>query len=256
MNNKELKNIKKEILKACYVAREGHVASSYSILDILYVLYGDVLNISPDKVNDVNRDRFILSKGHAAIGYYAILRHYGYFSDAVDSMCKYGSILGGHPDANKINGVEVSTGSLGHGLPVAVGMALGLKILKNDAHIYCLIGDGEINEGSMWESLLICNHHKLNNITLILDYNHSTDRAIDIKDIGSKFECFGFETVSVDGHNHDEIRKTLLIRGDKPVAVIANTVKGNGIIEMTNNPAWHHRIPTEEELNRFLEELS
>lgn len=256
MNNEELNGIKKEILKACYITREGHVASSYSILDILDVLYSEVLNISPDRLNDTKRDRFVLSKGHAALGYYAILKHYGYISESIETMCGYGSTMGGHPDANKVNGVEFSTGSLGHGVPMAVGTALGLKILKNDSHVYCLIGDGEINEGSIWESLLICNHHKLKNITLILDYNHSTDRAVSIDNIVCKFESFGFKTITINGHNYDEIKEALLMRCDKPVAVIANTVKGNGISEMINNPAWHHRIPTEEELNRFLEELS
>lgn len=252
----KIRKIKREILTACYNTKEGHIASSFSILDILYVLYNDVMNISIDNLNDPCRDRFVLSKGHASIGLYAILRDKGFFEDSLDTFGKFGSILGGHPDCNKIPGIEASTGSLGHGAPMAVGMALGLKIQKNPAHVYTLVGDGEINEGSVWEGLLIAKHHNLNNFTIIVDYNHSTDRAVDISDIDSKMKSFGFDSFIVDGHAPEALREALRMRGEKPTAIIAETIKGNGIKDMEDNPAWHHRMPTEEEYGRFMEELS
>lgn len=248
--------LKRQVLTACYTAKEGHVASAYSILDILYVLYHGVLNCAPDRMDDPTRDRFVLSKGHAAIGYYAVLADAGYVSEPLENMCSFGSSLGGHPDSNKVPGVEVSTGSLGHGVPMAVGMAWALKLQGNDAHVYALAGDGEINEGAVWESLLIADHHKLNNFTLILDYNHSTDRAVDLGCAGDKLSAFGFKVIEIDGHDHAQIKSALLTRAERPVAVIANTVKGRGIREMTNEPAWHHRIPTQDEYERFMEELA
>ncbi len=251
-----IREIKKQILTACYTAKEGHVASSYSILDILYVLYHGVLNCSPDRMDDPARDRFILSKGHAAIGYYAILADAGYISQPLESMCSFDSCLGGHPDCNKVPGVEVSTGSLGHGVPMAVGIAWALKIQRNAAHVYVLAGDGEMNEGTVWESLLIANHQKLNNLTFILDFNHSTDRAVDLGNVGDKLSAFGFEVVEADGHDHEQLKTALLTRADRPVAVIAHTIKGCGIREMTNEPAWHHRVPTQEEYAAFMEELA
>lgn len=235
---------------------EGHVASAYSILDILYVLYDRVLDCGMIKKNSETRDRFILSKGHAAIGYYAVLKKFGFIEENLDTMCAYGSRLGGHPDCNKVPGVEASTGSLGHGVPMAVGMALGFKIKGNPAHVYTLAGDGEINEGSIWESFLVLNHNKLNHFTFILDYNHSTDRAVDLGDIGAKFCSFGFHVIKINGHDHAAIEKALRWRGDKPVAILAETVKGRGITGMEDNPAWHHRIPTGEEYRMFMEELS
>lgn len=251
-----VKTLKREILTACYHTREGHVASSYSVLDILYVLYDKVLDVEAISTKKPNRDRFVLSKGHAAIGYYAILKHFGFINESIDTMCAYNSRLGGHPDCNKIPGVEASTGSLGHGVPMAVGMAMGLKIQNNLAHVYVLAGDGEINEGSVWESLLIASHHCLDNLTVIIDYNHSTDRAVDLNDLSQKLKSFGLNVISIDGHNHDEIQRAMLDRSNMPVAIIANTIKGNGIKEMINNPAWHHRIPTDEEYKLFMEELS
>ena len=251
-----INGLKQEILTACYHTGEGHVASAYSILDILYVLYDRVLDCGMIKKNSETRDRFIWSKGHAAIGYYAVLKKFGFIEENLDTMCAYGSRLGGHPDCNKVPGVEASTGSLGHGVPMAVGMALGFKIKGNPAHVYTLAGDGEINEGSIWESFLVLNHNKLNHFTFILDYNHSTDRAVDLGDIGAKFCSFGFHVIKINGHDHAAIEKALRWRGDKPVAILAETVKGRGITGMEDNPAWHHRIPTGEEYRMFMEELS
>jgi transketolase len=251
-------DIKKNIILAAYRSQEGHIASSFSILDILYVLYQDILNVDPNDPNKPDRDRFVLSKGHASLGYYAILEAFGFLrADELDTFCAYHSRLGGHPDINKVPGVEVSAGSLGHGLPMAVGIAMALKIQKNPARVFCLVGDGELNEGSMWESFLLAAHHHLSNLTCIVDYNHSTDRAVDISDLSAKLRAFNWETLEVNGHSHDALRLALQTKSEnQPVAIIANTIKGNGCARMENNPEWHHKSPNEEQLKEILEGLT
>jgi transketolase len=221
------------------------------------VLYSDVLNINPKDPYMTFRDRFVLSKGHASLGYYAVLEAFGFLDKGeLATFCEYNSRLGGHPDRNKVPGVEASTGSLGHGLPMAVGMALALKIQNNPARVFCLVGDGEMNEGSMWESLLLAAHHKLNNLTCIVDYNRSTDRAVDISNLDSKFAAFNWETLNIDGHDQNAIRYALQAKSDiKPMAVIANTIKGKGCSIMENNPEWHHKSPTKDQLKEILEGL-
>ena len=249
--------IKRNILETSFRTKEGHIASSFSILDILYVLYHDVLHVDPKDPKKADRDRFILSKGHASLGYYAILEAFGFLNPGeLDTFCAHGSRLGGHPDRNKVPGVEASTGSLGHGLPIATGMALALKIQKSPPRVYCLVGDGELNEGSMWEALLLAAQHHLDNLTCIVDYNHSTDRALDIAALEAKFRAFNWEVLAVDGHDHDALRGALqIISPAKPVAVIANTIKGHGCKLMENNPEWHHKSPNEEQLRTMLEDL-
>jgi len=256
MKNK-LKELKVLILKAAYTAGEGHIASAFSVMDILWVLYDGVLKIDPLKPNDPNRDRFFLSKGHASLGLYAVLAEKGFFDKKeFDNLCAFDSMLGGHPDKNKISGVEASTGSLGHGFPMAVGAALGLKISNKKSRVFALIGDGEANEGTGWEAALLASHHKLNNLTLIVDHNHSTDRALGIGNLTKKFEAFGWQSVSINGHNHKEILKALLLKSaTKPTAIIAETIKGHGTKTMEGNPAWHHKAPNKEELEIILKEL-
>lgn len=233
-------------------AKEGHIPSALSILDILWVLYSKILNIDSKNPNASERDRFILSKGHASLGLYVILAENGFFDkNLLSDFGEYNSILGGHPDHNKVPGVEASTGSLGHGMPMAVGMALGLKIKNNPARVFVLVGDGEVNEGTIWESALLASHHELNNLCCIVDFNHSTDRALKVESLSEKFKSFGWETVEIDGHNHQEIYKVLNDKHSKPLAVIANTVKGNGVEMMENNPAWHHRSPSDEEVHEI-----
>ena len=249
--------IKRNILETSFRTQEGHIASSFSILDILYVLYRDVLRVDPQNPEWADRDRFILSKGHASLGYYAILEAFGFLPPGeLDTFCAHGSRLGGHPDRNKVPGVEASTGSLGHGLPIAVGMALALQIRKGPARVYCLVGDGELNEGSMWESLLLAAQHNLSNLTCIVDYNHSTDRALDISALEAKFKAFNWEIFAVDGHGHDALRDALRTANPaRPTAIIANTIKGHGCKMMENNPEWHHKSPNEEQLRAMLEGL-
>jgi transketolase len=254
-----INKMKRSIVKAATNAGEGHIASAFSILDILWVLYDKVLNLPSIKSQSIERDRFILSKGHASLGLYAVLSEKKFFSlsEMEDSFCKFSGILGGHPNSNKVPGVEASTGSLGHGLPFAVGIALGYKVKNIPQRIYTLVGDGECNEGTIWESALLAAHHKLNNLFCIVDYNHSTDRALLISDIANKFESFNWATIIIDGHNHHEIYNALTkIELQKPTAVIANTKKGNGCSLMENNPAWHHKAPNESELKEILMELA
>lgn len=256
----KVKDMKRMILLAAHQAGEGHVASAFSILDALYVLYQAHVTYDTSDPRSANRDYVILSKGHGCLALYAVLSSCGFFpSEKLSTFCKFGSDLGGHPHCCKIPGVEASTGSLGHGLPMAVGIAKALKMRGKPNRVYCIVGDGELNEGSCWESLLIAEQHKLDNIVLLVDYNHSNDRAISYgDDLLGKLKSFGCTIEGVDGHNHGSIYFAL---GTGPVngkvkCVVLETIKGKGIKEMENNPAWHHRAPTSEELNRFLEELA
>lgn len=254
--NDGLDNLRKEIVQIAYDTGEGHIASSFSVLNILNVLYKDILNIKKDNVYDDGRNIFIMSKGHASIGLYAVLEKYGILTeDQLKSFGSYGSILGGHPDKNKVPGVEASTGSLGHGFPIAVGMALGKKIQKLEGRVYTLVGDGELNEGSNWEAVLLAAQHRLSNFCCIVDYNHSTDRALSLENLKSKFEAFNWEVTEVDGHNEALMKEQLMAFHKIPKVIIANTIKGYGCKRMENNPEWHHKSPNEVELNEIMEEL-
>lgn len=257
MDNK-IKEIKRRILQVAHDTHEGHVPSAFSILDIMYVLYNEIMNVDPSNPEMEDRDYLIVSKGHSAIGIYAVLEDKGFIPcGALDSFAKFGSILGGHPDYNKVPGVEASTGSLGHGLPIAVGMAMGIGYKNNRQRVFCIAGDGELNEGSMWEAVILAGQHACSNLVCIVDYNHSLDRSIMWGDLVDKFLAFGWDAVSIDGHDHVELKKALSMTGQKkPLAIIANTIKGNGCPSMENNPAWHHRSPSDEELAQFIKELA
>ena len=236
----DIKKLIIEIAKMSHYSKEGHIPSSLSILDILFVYY-----------KNRNNSRMILSKGHASLGLYATLKHFGIIEFEDDEFCKFNSILGGHP-SDKISGVEASTGSLGHGLPIGIGMALGNKILNKDENIYVIIGDGEINEGTMWESILLASHHKLDNIYCIMDFNRSGDRALKIDDISKKLKSFNWDVLDIDGHDHSQILRSLNLKSNGPKFIIANTIKGKGIDFMENNPEWHHKFPNESELNKII----
>jgi transketolase len=226
-------------------------------LDILWVLYNRVLEVTPQTVDSPNRDRFVLSKGHSSLGLYAILADKGFItSNDLENFTEFSSMLGGHPDRTKVPGVEASTGSLGHGLPMAVGLALGMKIKKIPSKVYAIIGDGECNEGSIWEATMLASHHKLSNLYCIVDYNHSGDRALKLGDIRAKFESFGWHAISINGHDQDEIYTALKQNHDhKPVAIVAETIKGKGVKTMENNHEWHHKAPKPDELKKILQEL-
>jgi len=257
-DQEKIKALKRQIVQASAIAGEGHIASAFSILDILWVLYDKILKVTPLTCNDDNRDRFILSKGHASLGLYAVLAEKNFFSASnLNDFCRYDSCLGGHPDRNKVNGVEASTGSLGHGFPMAVGIALALKINNINSRTFAIIGDGECNEGTIWESALLAAHHGLANLYGIIDYNHSTDRALSVGDLTHKFTSFGWLTKTIDGHDHQAIYQSLQPDPDlRPKMIIANTVKGQGAKTMADNPAWHHKAPNPEELKTLLGELS
>jgi len=256
MSTKSLKEIRKKIIIASSTAKEGHIPSALSILDILYVLYNNFIDVNMIKNKALDRERFVLSKGHASLGLYAILMENNIISENLfDDFASYNSILGGHPDTNKVLGVEASTGSLGHGFPMAVGMSLGYKIKNITSRVFVLIGDGECNEGTIWESALLASHHKLNNLTCVIDYNHSTDRAMQMGNISDKFKSFGWESINIDGHNHEEILKALNnVDKVKPLAIIANTIKGFGCKPMENDPSWHHKSPSSDELETLLDQ--
>ena len=253
----KIRELKKEIIRAACIAGEGHIASAFSILDILWVLYKKILNQDPNQPRAANRDRFVLSKGHASLGIYGILAQHGFFPmEELKTFASATSRLGGHPDSRKVPGIEASTGSLGHGMPMAVGMALGLKIRESESRVICIVGDGECNEGSIWESAMLAAHHQLGNLSCIVDFNHSGNRALMLGDLCAKFRSFGWDVTEIDGHNHLQIESSLLPSGGSvPRVVIANTIKGHGCAEMENNPAWHHKAPKAEELEAILAQL-
>lgn len=247
-----INKLKRDIVVVAHRAGSGHIPSAFSILDIIWTLYNDVM---------LSDDRFILSKGHGCLALYAVLEEKGIIPKGSLDTFAHGGILGGHPDRNKIPGVLASTGSLGHGLPIAVGIAMAKKIKKEMGRVFVLVGDGELNEGSCWESLLLADQHNLSNLTIIVDYNHSTDRAVDLCDLGKKFAAFGF--------SHYQITPTIPLAGepsvllfalgnalsfDYPIAIIINTIKGDGCKRMQNS-SWHHRAPNDQELKEILEEL-
>jgi transketolase len=242
-----------QIVRVSNKSKEGHLGSSLSVLDILYVLYRDFITHNDDR-NTSNR--LILSKGHASLGYYVVLNEFGLLDEPVENFCQFSSSIGGHP-SDKLDAVEASTGSLGHGLPIAVGMAMGYKIIKSNNHIYVIIGDGEMNEGSIWEALLLASNHNLSNLTCIVDYNRSNDRALKLDTLLEKIKSFNWHYIEVDGHDHTQLHEAFSTRHNtKPTFVIANTIKGNGIAFMENNPEWHHKAPNDEQLQAILQELT
>lgn len=258
MSKKRINDIKINMLKASYAAGEGHLASSLSVTDILFVLYNSSVKISLDLIDSNDRDFIILSKGHASLAHAAILADKKIITKGqLISFCSHNSILGGHLDRDKVPGVEASTGSLGHGISMSIGIAIGAKIQKKPNKIFVLVGDGESNEGTFWESMLLGAQHNLDNLYCIIDYNRSNDRAIKLDSFEDKLSAFGWDVEVIDGHSHIEIATALMKNSPgKPKAIIANTIKGFGIKEMENNPAWHHKVPSSDELISMIDELS
>ena len=249
-----ISQLRRTIIETAHHAGEGHIPSALSILDIVWVLYDRVLTYHPHAPNLPMCDRFILSKGHGCLALYAVLAEKGFFPKVwLDRFCQ-GFELDGHPDCLKVPGVEATTGSLGHGLPIAVGMALGLKIRKSNARVFCLIGDQEALEGTTWEAAAIAAHHQLGNLTVIIDNNHSGDDIVNMESLGHKFAAFGWWADPICGHNHHDIE--LALRAHErtiPKCIIAETIKGHGGPAMERNPrAWHHRAPTAAEMPELL----
>lgn len=238
-----MKELIRKIVDVCYKNKEGHIPSSLSILDILFVY---LKNFRPENL--------VLSKGHSAIGLYVTLDFFGLLGEDLDGFCKHKSLLMGHP-THKLKNVVFSTGSLGHGLPMAVGLALSKKHRKETDKICVIIGDGECNEGTIWESIMVASNHNLNNLVCIVDFNHSGDRALFLGNISDKFKSFGCDTIEIDGHNHEEILQSLETQTEKPLVIIANTIKGKGIKSLENNPEWHHKIPNESEYLKITNEI-
>lgn len=240
----------------------SHIGSVLSIADILAVLYGKVLNLDPKRPKWEGRDRFILSKGHAGVGVYAALAERGFFPvERLREHYQDGSVFSGHVSHKGIPGVELSTGSLGHGLPIAGGMAYAAKQDGRGHGIFVLLSDGECDEGSNWEAALFCAHHRLNNLVAIIDRNflqsmETTENTIALEPLADKWTAFGWQVYEVDGHDHDILASTLSARkSDRPVCVIARTVKGKGVSFMENQVAWHYRTPKEALYEMALKEL-
>jgi transketolase len=265
-NISDLQNMARRIrvnaVKMTSRGNSSHIASVLSIVDILTVLYARAMHVEPKNPKSPMRDRFILSKGHAGAGVYATLAELDFFpEDWLEGHYQNGSIMSGHVSHKGIPGVEFSTGSLGHGLPVACGMALAAKRNGKRHNIFCLMSDGELGEGSNWEAFLFANHHKLSNLTAIVDRNRlqsikDTEDTLKLEPLRDKFQAFGWEVLSCDGHDFSDLERVLSREvSDKPKMVIANTVKGKGVSFMENKVEWHYKSPQGEFLEKALMEL-
>ena len=257
------KDIRKTIYKIAHYAGGGHMGAAFSMADIISVLYfDDVLKYDAANPEWEDRDIFILSKGHACYALYAVLAKAGYFpEEELWSVGKPGSRFGGHPRLHDIPGVEASTGALGHGLPFAVGIAYANKVDDRQSHTYVILGDGECQEGSIWEGALSAPTLELDNLTVIVDHNKlqamdELETIVHMKPFTDKWKAFGWNVVEIDGHNYEEIRKALLARQEnKPTLIIANTIKGKGVSFMENIPIWHYRMPNEDEIQVLFKDL-
>lgn len=242
------------IIDGVHAAKSGHPGGSLSCADILTYLYFKQMNIDPENPDKQDRDRFVLSKGHAAPALYAVLAQRGFFDEKeLLNLRQIGSMLQGHPDKNKIPGVDMSTGSLGQGISAAVGMALSAKHFGNSFKVYTVLGDGEIEEGQVWEAAMFAGNKKLSNLVAFVDYNNlqidgTIEEVNSAAPIDKKFEAFKWNTITVDGHNFDEIEEALnkAMNSDKPTAIIAKTVKGKGVSYMENAVNWHGAAPNDE----------
>ena len=251
------------LLKYIKMAGAGHTGGDLSCVDILNVLYNDVLNVSPENFRDKNRDRYIQSKGHAVEILYVVLSERGFFPESdLETICKYKSPYIGHP-TRKVKGIEFNTGALGHGLSISSGIALAGKKDKAPYRVFTLIGDGELAEGSNWEAAMLAAHYKLDNLLAILDHNtlQITGRTSEVCSpypIDEKWKAFGWNVLTADGHNISELRKALNeatnLKG-KPTIIIANTIKGKGVSFMENDTRWHHKVPSDDEYKIAVKEL-
>jgi len=241
----------------------GHVGGDLSVLDILTTLFFAVLRVDPEKPDWADRDRFVLSKGHTAGALYSTLAAAGFF--AVDELRTFAaprSALNGHPNRTKVPGVETNTGPLGHGLPVAVGMAVAGRLAASNRHVYVVLGDGELQEGSNWEAAMTAGHRKLANLTAVVDRNRlqqgaRTEETSALDPLDDKFRAFGWDVVMLDGHDHLALLDAFTApRGDRPTCVIANTTKGRGVSFMEDRVEWHHRVPTPAQIELAAAELA
>lgn len=259
-----IKELRKAIFRTAYKGNTGHLASAFSVIEILYVLYfRGILKYDSANPDWEDRDKLVMSKGQGSLALYSVLSKAGYFSrEELDTFCQPGSKLGGEPRLGEIPGVEASTGSLGHGLSYAVGIAMAYKMQNKKNHVYVIIGDGECQEGSVWEAAMAAKNFKLDNLTVIMDNNKlqamgTVKELMDIDDWVGKWREFGWHVINVDGHDVEQVEcalKKQAIQGI-PTMVIADTIKGKGISFMENVPIWHFRMPNEKELKIVMKEL-
>ncbi len=262
----KLKSIqyRQKILYYIKKANAGHTGGSLSCVDILNVLYNDIMNVRSSNFEDPNRDRYVQSKGHSVEALYVVLADCGFFPESdLETLCRYNSNYVGHP-TRKVKGIEQNTGALGHGLPVSVGMALAGKIDQRPYRVFTLLGDGELPEGSNWEAALLASHYKLDNLIAIIDYNKlqitgPTKEVCNTDPIDAKFEAFGWEVRHVDGHDFQaliDIFHQVPFSTGKPSLIIAHTTKGKGVSYMENAKKWHHGVPDEAQYQQALDELN
>lgn len=258
------KDIRKGIIEAVYSGQSGHPGGSLSIADIMTVLYFYEMNINPENPKDENRDRLVLSKGHCAPALYSTLANRGFFEvEELRTLRNIESRLQGHPDMNKIPGVDMTTGSLGQGLSAANGMAIAGKLNNKDYRVYCIMGDGEIEEGQVWEAAMASNKYKLDNLCVIVDNNNlqidgTIEEVMSSYPIDEKFKSFGFQVINVDGHNIQEIIDAFDVARNikgKPVCIIAKTIKGKGVSFMENKAEWHGKAPNQEQYEQAIKEI-
>lgn len=256
MMTQDCREIRRSILNASRASGHGHIPTSFSIVEMLCAIY-ETMKHDASNPSWAERDIFILSKGHAALGFYAVLAHFGYFQvEELNTFGAFGSRLGCHPDRLKVPGAELSTGSLGHGIAVAVGIALAFKIQKSSRRVFTLIGDGEANEGSVWEAIMVASHQKLRNLTILLDFNRSQVRSLPMENPAERFIAFGCHTVQVDGHDLSALKTALEARSETTQAIVANTVKGYGCPTLTKNIfEWHRKSPDAEQFSLLMKEL-
>ena len=261
---KKAVEIRKGIIEAVYWAQSGHPGGSLSVADILTVLYFNEMNIDEKNPNWEDRDRLVLSKGHCSPALYSCLANRGYFPiEDLKTFRKIDSYLQGHPDKNKVPGVDMTTGSLGQGLSAANGMAIVAKMDNKDYRVYCILGDGEIEEGQIWEAAMTSNKYKLDNLCVIVDNNNlqidgTIEEVMSSYPIDEKFRSFGFEIIKINGHDIEEITKAFEVAKNikgKPTCIIAKTVKGKGISYMENQVGWHGKAPNEEQYKEAIAEL-
>ncbi|MDD3337381.1 MAG: transketolase [Lachnospiraceae bacterium] len=257
--------LRRDIIEMMHNSRAGHVGGDLSVIDILTALYFQVMNVSPENAKDPNRDRFLLSKGHCADALYCVLGEKGYYDkkEAVETFSQFGSKYIGHPNTD-VKGVEINSGSLGHGISIGVGMALAAKMNEQSYRTYVVAGDGELAEGSNYEGMMAAGHYKLDNLCVTVDLNHlqisgTTEEVMDSANLAEKFKDFGFHVIEVeDGNDCQQLvkayEKAKELKG-KPTAVIAHTVKGKGVSFMENQASWHHGVMSEEQYAKAVEEL-
>ncbi len=255
------KALRRRIVDMVYASHDGHIPSAFSIVDILALLYREYLRVDPENPGMEDRDYFLLSKGHGCVALYTVLAERGFLTEAdLEGFCRKGGILGEHPDFTKVPGVEASTGSLGHGLPIATGIALGLRLRNMDNRVFVVVGDGECHEGTIWEAANIAANMQLGSMCVIVDWNKSGAQLMPIDDLPARWKAFGWNVQMVDGHSETELRAAL----DKvefqptgaPNVIVAHTTKGKGGDITEGHGPWHHRTPNAEEYAHIMKVLA